>query len=126
MSFVHLHLVLTHFPTVLTLVALVAAASALVVRKRRGELLQLTLLLMVVTGAMMPAIYFAGVRTADAIGKVEGIQQEAIGPHQHAATIALSICMAVALVALGLIIVQGVVLEMLTTGLLRIIRGRER
>jgi hypothetical protein len=31
-----------------------------------------------------------------------------------------------AFVALGLIIVQGVALEMLTTGLLRVIRGRER
>ena len=31
-----------------------------------------------------------------------------------------------AFVAIGLIIVQGVALEMLTTGLLRFIRGRER
>jgi hypothetical protein len=105
-TFVHLHLVLTHFPPVLSLGCAVAAASALLFRNRRRELVQLTLLLMIVTGAMMPAIYVAGIRTASAIGKVDGIQQEAIAPHQQAATIALSVSIGTTLIAVALLIAE--------------------
>ncbi|MEA2416751.1 MAG: hypothetical protein QOI58_3408, partial [Thermoanaerobaculia bacterium] len=68
MNFVHLHLVLTHFPPVFSLECVAAAAAAQVVRSRRRELVRVALILTIVTCAMMPAIYFAGVRTADAIG----------------------------------------------------------
>jgi hypothetical protein len=53
---------------------------------------------LIAVGAMMPLVYIAGSRAADSIGRVEGVQQEAIAPHQHAATIALttSICTALA------------------------------
>jgi hypothetical protein len=105
-NFAHLHLVLTHFPPVLSIEGVVAAAAAQFVRRRRRELVRLTLFLAIATSAMMPAIYFAGVRTADAIGKVEGIQQEAIAPHQQAALIALCVSIATIIIAAVLLIVE--------------------
>jgi NAD/NADP transhydrogenase beta subunit len=105
-NFVHLHLVLTHFPPVLSIECVVAAAAAQFIRSRRRELVRLTLFLAIATSAMMPAIYFAGVRTADAIGKVEGIQQEAIAPHQQAALIALCVSIATIVIAAVLLIVE--------------------
>lgn len=106
MNFVHLHLVLTHFPPVLSLECVVAAAAAQVIRSRRRELVRLTLFLAIATSTMMPAIYFAGVRTADAIGNVDGIQQDAIAPHQQAALIALCVSIATIIIAAVLLIVE--------------------
>jgi len=105
-NFVHLHLVLTHFPPVLSLECVVAAAAAQVIRSRRRELVRLTLFLAIATSTMMPAIYFAGVRTADAIGNVDGIQQDAIAPHQQAALIALCVSIATIIIAAVLLIVE--------------------
>lgn len=104
MNFAHAHLVLTHFPPVLTLGAAIAAAVG-VLRRRREEA-HLALLLLVAVGAMMPAVYVAGDRAADSIGRVEGVQQEAIAPHQRAATIALSISILAAFFAGGLLNVE--------------------
>lgn len=106
MNFVHLHLVLTHFPPVLSLECVVAAATAQFIRSRRRELVRLTLFLAIATSSMMPAIYFAGVRTAGAIGKVDGIQQEAIAPHQQAALIALCVSIVTIIIAAVLLIVE--------------------
>ena len=104
MNFAHLHLILTHFPPVLSLGgALAAAVGAL---RRRRELIQLALALLVAIGAMMPLVYFAGERAADSIGKVDGIQQEAIAPHQHAATIALAMSIGAAVVAAALLLIE--------------------
>jgi hypothetical protein len=105
-NFVHLHLVLTHFPPVLSLECVVAAAAAQVVRSRRRELVRFALLLMIATSAMMPAIYFAGVKTSEVIGKVDGIQQEAIAPHQQAALIALCVSIGVIVIAVALLIAE--------------------
>lgn len=106
MNFVHLHLVLTHFPPVLSLECVVAAAAAQFIRSHRRELVRLTLFLAIATSLMMPAIYFAGVRTADAIGKVDGIQQEAIAPHQQAALLALCVSIVTIIIAAVLLIVE--------------------
>ena len=97
MNFAHVHLVLTHFPPVLSVVSVISAALRAV---------RLALLLMIVVGVMMPVVYFAGDRAADSIGRVDGVQQEAIAPHQHAATIALFVSICTALVAAGLLIVE--------------------
>jgi len=104
MNFAHLHLVLTHFPPVLTLGSAVSAGVG--VLRRRREAVRLALVLMLVVGAMMPLVYLAGDRAADSIGKVEGVQQEAIAPHQRAATIALTLSVAAALVAAGLLMIE--------------------
>jgi len=97
MNFAHVHLVLTHFPPVLSVLSVISAAT---------RAIRLALLLMIVVGVMMPVVYIAGDRAADTIGRVDGVQQEAIAPHQHAATIALSVSICTALVAAGLLIVE--------------------
>jgi hypothetical protein len=106
MNFAHLHLVLTHFPPVLSLGGAISAAAGTLLPRRRRELVQLALLLLIVVGATMPLVYIAGVRAADSIGRVEGIQQDAIAPHQHAATIALSASIGTAFIAVALLIVE--------------------
>ena len=55
---------------------------------------------------MMPLVYIAGDRAADSIGKVDGVDQEAIAPHQRAATIALVISICSALIACGILIIE--------------------
>jgi hypothetical protein len=105
MNFAHVHLVLTHFPPVLSLGGAIAAAAG-ILRPRRRELGQLALLLLIVVGATMPLVYIAGDRAAVKIGRVEGIQQDAIAPHQHAATIALPISIAAGCVAVVLFIIE--------------------
>jgi len=104
MNFAHLHLVLTHFPPVLTLGG--AFAAAVGVLRRRRDLVRLALVLLVAVGAMMPLVYIAGDRAADSIGKVDGVDQEAIAPHQRAATIALVISICSALIACGILIIE--------------------
>ena len=104
MNFAHLHLVLTHFPPVLSLAG--AFSAAVGVFRRRRELIQLSLLLLIVVGAMMPLVYVAGDRAADNIGKVDGVQQDAIAPHQHAAAIALTISIFTAIVAAALAVID--------------------
>jgi len=104
MNFAHLHLVLTHFPPVLSLGGAFAAAVGLL--RRRRDLVRLALVLLVAVGAMMPLVYIAGDRAADSIGKVDGVDQEAIAPHQRAATIALVISICSALIACGILIIE--------------------
>src|SRR5229473_1909752 len=64
MNFAHLHLVLTHFPPVLSLGGAISAAAG--VLRRRRDLVQLALLLLIVVGATMPLVYIAGDRAAAA------------------------------------------------------------
>jgi len=97
MNFAHVHLVLTHFPPVLSVVSVISAAMRAV---------RLALVLMIVVGVMMPAVYIAGYRAADTIGRVDGVQQEAIAPHQRAATLALWISIGAAIVAAVVLIVE--------------------
>src|SRR6202049_3791579 len=104
MNYAHLHLILTHFPPVLSLGG--AASAAAGVLRRRRDLLRIALMLLIGVGAMMPLVYLAGDRAADSIGRVEGVQQDAIAPHQHAATIALASSMATALMAGALLIID--------------------
>ena len=106
MNFAHLHLILTHFPPVLSLGGAISAAAGILLPRRRRELIQLALLLLIVVGATMPLVYIAGDRAADSIGKVEGIDQDAIAPHHHAATIALSMSIGAACIAIVLVVVE--------------------
>ena len=106
MNFAHLHLILTHFPPVLSVGGTISAAAGILLPRRRRELIQLALLLLIVVGATMPLVYIAGDRAADSIGRVEGINQDAIAPHQHAATIALSMSIGAACIAIVLVIVE--------------------
>jgi hypothetical protein len=62
--------------------------------------------LLVAVGAMLPVVFFAGNRAADSIGRVDGVQQDAIAPHQRAATIAMAISIGAAVVAAGLLLLE--------------------
>jgi|SRR5947209_6786511 len=104
MNFAHLHLVLTHFPPVLSLCSALSAAVGVI--RRRRDLLRLALGLLIAVGAMMPLVFIAGQRAADAIGKVDGVQQEAIAPHQRAATIALAISIGTAVIGAVLLRIE--------------------
>jgi hypothetical protein len=98
-NFAHLHLVLIHFPPVLSAGAAMAATAAFLLRRPSGELFRLALLLLVAAGVTTPLAYLAGSRAAETIGRVEGIRQEAIAPHQSAATAALIAAVAGAVIA---------------------------
>lgn len=98
MSVAHLHLILTHFPPVLSLGA-IAAVAAFLLPGRRRDAIAMTLALLITTGATMPIVFFTGEQTADMLGKVEGVQQDAIAPHQEAAKIALAVSLLAAAVA---------------------------
>jgi len=106
LNFAHLHLVLTHFPPVLSLGSALSAVGGLLLRRRRDDLIRIALVMMIGVGAMMPLVYLAGERAADSIGKVEGVQQEAIAPHQRAATIALAVSVGSAVIAMPLFVVE--------------------
>src|SRR5207245_9616868 len=84
MNFAHLHLVLTHFPPVLSLCSALSAAGGVI--RRRRDLLRLALGLLIAVGAMMPLVFIAGQRAADATRQLDGVQQEANAPHQRAGT----------------------------------------
>jgi uncharacterized membrane protein YoaK (UPF0700 family) len=105
-NFAHVHLVLTHFPPVLSLGGAVAAALGLFLRRQGRELARLARLLMIIAGVLTPMAYFAGDRAADTIGRVEGIRQEAIAPHQSAATTALISSIAAGVVAVAAAVVE--------------------
>jgi hypothetical protein len=83
-----------------------AFSAAVGVIRRRRDLVKLALALLVAVGAMMPAVFFAGNRAADAIGRVDGVQQDAIAPHQRAATIAMAVSIVAAVVAAGLLLLE--------------------
>src|SRR5205823_1644754 len=58
MNFAHLHLILTHFPPVLSLGG--AASAAAGVLRRRRDLLRIALMLLIGVRAMTPLVYIAG------------------------------------------------------------------
>ena len=60
MNFAHVHLVLTHFPPVLSLGSAFSAAVGVI--RRRRDLVKLALVLLIAVGAMMPVVFAAGDR----------------------------------------------------------------
>ncbi len=80
---IHLHLILNHAPVFGELFAvglLLAAAVA-----RNTTLLRTALAVVILTALGAIPVFFTGRAAADAIGKLEGIDQEAISPHEEAA-----------------------------------------
>jgi hypothetical protein len=80
---IHLHLIINHAPVFgeLFAVSLLLAAAVL----RSTTLLRTALAVVILTALGAIPVFFTGRAAADAIGKVEGIDQEAIGPHEEAA-----------------------------------------
>jgi hypothetical protein len=98
---IHLHLIFNHAPVFgeLFAVALLLAAGVL----RNTTLLRTALAVVILTALGAIPVLFTGRAAADAIGKVEGIDQEAIGPHEDAAErflIAASVAGVAAVVAM--------------------------
>jgi hypothetical protein len=119
---IHLHLILNHAPVFGELFAAALLLAAAVVRST--TLLRTALIVVILTALGAMPVFFTGRAAADAIGKVEGIDQEAIGPHEEAAErflIAASVAGVAAVVALvwprRLTIALVSVLTILSSGL---------
>lgn len=106
MNFAHVHLVVTHFPPVLSVLGAVSATAGVMLRRQRRDLERLARATLIVAGVLTPVAYLAGNRAADTIGRVEGIDQQAIAPHQAAARNALIASIGAALVAIAAVVVE--------------------
>jgi hypothetical protein len=102
---IHVHLMINHAPLFgeLFALSLLAAAGAL----RNRTLLRTALLVVLITGLASIPVFFSGRRAADAIGKVEGIDQEAIDPHEEAAERFLFIAVVASLAAVAALVRPG-------------------
>lgn len=80
---IHLHLILNHAPLFGELFAVSMLVVAGVLRSR--TLLRTALAVVILTALGSIPVLLTGRAAGDAIGKVEGIDQDAIGPHEDAA-----------------------------------------
>ena len=83
MNAAHLHLILNHAPLFGEIAAAISFAAGALLRKK--DFVTAALVAAVVSGALAAATFFSGRAAADAIGRVDGVNQEAIGPHEEAA-----------------------------------------
>jgi hypothetical protein len=118
----HLHLMINHAPLFGELFAAALLLAAAVVRST--TLLRTALVVVVLTALGAIPVFYTGRAAADAIGKVEGIDQEAIGPHEEAAErflIATGLAGVAALVALlrprRFTVASAAILTLLSLGL---------
>ena len=101
MSLVHLHLLLNHIPVVGILFALIAFATAIVLRETVSIrfALAFTVALAIITGA----VYLTGEPAEEAVERVAGVSESLIEAHEDAAkmaTVAMSVLGALSLAAL--------------------------
>jgi hypothetical protein len=118
----HLHLMLNHAPLFGELFAVGLFLIAAVARSR--TLLRTALGVVLITALASIPVFFSGHAAADKIGKVEGIDQEAIDPHEEAAHQFLFVAEAAGLAAVVALIRPGratvgvaVVLTLVSLGL---------
>jgi len=78
-------------------VSLLVAAAAL----RNTTLLRTALVVVILTALSTIPVFFTGRAAGDAIGKIDGIDQEAIGPHEEAAERFLIVAEAAGLAAIA-------------------------
>jgi hypothetical protein len=101
----HLHLMLNHAPLFGELFASALFLAAALARSR--TLLRTALGLVVITALASIPVFLSGRAAADAIGKVEGIDQEAIDPHEEAAERFLFVAEAAGVTALAALLRPG-------------------
>jgi fructose-1,6-bisphosphatase class II len=94
----HLHLIVNHSPLFAELAALLLLAAGAALRKR--DLVTAALAAAVLAGPLAAAAFFSGRATAEVIGRTEGVDQEAIGPHEEAAE-AFAVVAVLAAIAAG-------------------------
>ena len=102
---IHVHLMLNHAPLFGELFAaalLLAAAAA-----RSKTLLRTALGVVLITALASIPVFFSGRAAADVIGKVVGIDQEAIDPHKEAAERFLFVAEAAGLAAVAALLRPG-------------------
>jgi hypothetical protein len=80
---IHLHLILNHAPVFGELFAALLLLTAAGLRST--TLLRTALAIVILTALGAIPVFFTGRAAADAIGKVDGIDQEAIAPHEAVA-----------------------------------------
>ena len=81
----HLHLIVNHSPLFAELAALLLLAAGAALRKR--DLVTAALAAAILAAPLAGAAFFSGRATAEVIGRTEGVDQEAIGPHEEAAEV---------------------------------------
>ncbi len=93
----HLHLILNHSPLFAELAALLLLAAGGALRRR--DLVDAALVAAIATAPLAAATFVSGRAAADAVGRIDGIDQEAIGPHEEAAEIFAAVATVAALAA---------------------------
>jgi len=81
----HLHLIVNHSPLFAELAALLLLAAGAALRKR--DLVAAALIAAILAAPLAVAAFFSGRATAEVIGRTEGVDQEAIGPHEESAEV---------------------------------------
>src|SRR5258708_5103168 len=100
-----LHLMLNHAPLFGELFAAALLLAAAMARSR--TLLRTALAVVLTTALASIPVFFSGRAAADAIGKVEGIDQQAIDPHEEAAERFLFVAEAAGLAAVAALFRPG-------------------
>jgi hypothetical protein len=88
MNAAHLHLILNHLPVLGEIGGVVLLAAGLA--KRTAAVVRLALLAIVATGVLAVPVFVSGLSAAESVGRVDGVVQEAIAPHEDAAAAFLS------------------------------------
>ena len=88
MNSAHVHLILNHLPVLGEIGGAVLLAAGFT--KRSATTVRLALLAIVATGVLAVPVFFTGQRAAEIVGRVDGVVQEAIAPHEEAAEAFLS------------------------------------
>ncbi len=87
MNAAHLHLILNHIPVLGELVGAVMLLAGM--KRHSATAIRAALLSIIASGAVAVPVFLSGRRAAQAVGHVDGVVQEAIGPHEEAAQLFL-------------------------------------
>lgn len=97
-SLAHVHLLLNHFPIILTAIGLLFAILGVV--QRKDEMTRLALAFFIAGGLFAIPTYFTGDDAAHAVGHLPGVTRGYIGQHEDAAFAASIVLGIVALFAI--------------------------
>jgi uncharacterized membrane protein len=103
MSFMHLHLLLNHFPVIGTIVGIALLAVALM--RRSSELGKVSLGLFAALGAISVIVYLTGEPAEEAIEKLPGFSEAITERHEEFALIATIVLTSFGAVALSVLAV---------------------
>jgi hypothetical protein len=87
MNAAHLHLILNHLPVLGEIGSAVMLLAG--IKRRSATAVRVALWSIIASGALAVPVFLSGRRAADVVGRVDGVMQEAIGPHEDAAEVFL-------------------------------------